>query len=306
MTNNEPGFEIGKQIWPSIASTGGNATETEISAIQQLIIEFADYLAHALDNKGITRFAFPLFRPFNAVFGITKEYILIIISPLAGGIATLRFMNWQDAPAINIEQANSMVLQQLGWRENTAFSIPGILLYENTSSRQPRLQGLANDLAERIKGELQRLKHKAKMQPIFRTSIEELDVDPTLCFVLMPFKPEFDRIYQDQIRLAIEEVGLKALRADEVFSPTPIVEDIWTYIARSRIIVADVTDKNPNVFYELGLAHAIGKPVIILSQHKEDVPFDIAYIRYILYTDNADGWQKLKENLVSALSSLAN
>jgi len=102
--------------------------------------------------------------------------------------------------------------------------------------------------------------------PVFRAR----DVKPTqdLCFVLMPFIASLDRLYREKIKPTVEACGFKCLRADDLFSPTPILEDIWIHICKSKVIIADVTGRNPNVFYEMGIAHTVGKPVIIVTQEK--------------------------------------
>jgi hypothetical protein len=177
-------------------------------------------------------------------------------------------------------------------------------LFKEPLTRKDELEGQAKNIVEKIKEQLIHQQHKVTFKPIFRTSLDELETDPKLCFVLMPFKPEFDRIYKDVLQPAIKDTGLKPLRADDIFSPTPIVEEVWSHIAKSKLIIADVTDKNPNVFYELGLAHTIGIPVIIITQNKEDVPFDIAYIRYLTYKDNESGWSNLRQDLMKTISAI--
>ena len=163
---------------------------------------------------------------------------------------------------------------------------------------------IAEDIAERLRADIERQSHQVRFHPVFRTQLEDLESDDSLCFVLMPFSAQFDRLYREVIAPAVEESGLKPLRADEVFSPTPVVEDVWANIAAARVLIADVTNKNPNVFYELGLAHAVGRPVIVITQNKADVPFDIAYIRYFVYADNQVGWQELKRQLGRAITSI--
>lgn len=137
--------------------------------------------------------------------------------------------------------------------------------------------------------------------PIFgaRNLIQE-----NLCFVLMPFKPPFDRIYQEHIKPTVETMGFACKRADDIFSPNPIIEDIWTHILKSKVIIADVTGRNPNVFYEIGIAHTVGRSVIIITQDERDVPFDIAQYRYFLYSDNQEGWERLRKSITIALESL--
>jgi len=85
------------------------------------------------------------------------------------------------------------------------------------------------------------------------------------------------------------------------FEPRPrvmsVMERIWVLINKSRLLVADLTDKNSNVFYELGIAHTIGKDVIMISQKEEDIPFDIRHLPYIIYKDDKDGRKELKQKL---------
>ena len=76
-------------------------------------------------------------------------------------------------------------------------------------------------------------------------------IDDRLCFVLMPFGGRFDEYYSFVIKPAIESVGLVARRADEIYGTDAIISDVWRSIWKARAIVADVTDKNPNVIMSL-------------------------------------------------------
>jgi hypothetical protein len=107
---------------------------------------------------------------------------------------------------------------------------------------------------------------------------EALDV-----FVLMPLKADMRAVYEDHIKPICSSMKLTVRRADDFFTAEAIVEDIWSAVASARLIVADCTDRNPNVFYEIGLAHTIGKPTILLTQREEDIPFDLRHRRYITY-----------------------
>ena len=108
-------------------------------------------------------------------------------------------------------------------------------------------------------------------------------LDPGLCFVLMPFLDSLRPVYEDHIKPIVEAVGLRCVRADEIVGTAAITKDIWEHICRARVIVADLTGMNANVFYEIGLAHALGKDVILLSQSMDDVPFDLKMLRCIVY-----------------------
>jgi hypothetical protein len=118
------------------------------------------------------------------------------------------------------------------------------------------------------------------------------------CFVMMPFGEWFDLYYQDLYVPAIREAGFEPVRADELFSTGSVVEQIWEQITKAKIVLADLTDKNPNVFYELGLAHAAIKPVIFVSSKLDDIPFDLRHLRVIIYEVREPNWgDKLKKNI---------
>jgi hypothetical protein len=107
-----------------------------------------------------------------------------------------------------------------------------------------------------------------------------------LCFVMMPFGQEFDRLYYEFIKASIEQFGLTPLRADEIPSTGLIMEQIRVSIQQSRLCVADVSQRNPNVLYEVGIAHTLGKPTILLTSKIEEVPFDIRALRIVVYDPN--------------------
>lgn len=102
-------------------------------------------------------------------------------------------------------------------------------------------------------------------------------------FVIMPFEEKYKNVFSKHITNVCDKMKLKSLRADDMAGSTKIMEDVWSLIFNSKIIIADCTGKNSNVFYELGIAHTIGKKVIIITQNTDDIPFDIKHIRYIKY-----------------------
>ncbi len=110
-----------------------------------------------------------------------------------------------------------------------------------------------------------------------------LSSSSNLCFVLMPFDKPFDDTYRLIIAPAVRQAGLEVMRADQIFTPGPIMEQIRSAIQQSRLCIADLTGRNPNVLYELGIAQTLGKPSILMVQDVEDVPFDIRQYRVIQY-----------------------
>lgn len=126
-----------------------------------------------------------------------------------------------------------------------------------------------------------RLENIVPAEPIWIS--RDFKIDDTLGFVLMPFQERFFCVYEDAIQPALNSAGLRGMHAGEVFDNREIVEDIWESISKARLIIADVTGRNPNVFYELGICHTLGKEVIVLTQSSADVPFDIRHRRFIEY-----------------------
>jgi len=104
-----------------------------------------------------------------------------------------------------------------------------------------------------------------------------------LCFVIMPFNPNFNNIYGTLIKPVAEKFGLTVLRADDIYSPGSITEQIRAAIQQARLCIADVSDKNPNVLYEVGIAHSLGKPTVLLTKQMNDVPFDLKSMRVVGY-----------------------
>lgn len=139
-----------------------------------------------------------------------------------------------------------------------------------------------------------------------KTAAVSVNVNPgTSCFVMQPFQAPLGGYYESIFRPAIEQAGLAPVRADaEIFGTGKIIDQIWRGIQHASVLVAELTTKNPNVFYELGLAHASRKPVILVSSNEEDVPFDLRHIRTIFYDKNDPFWgKKLTDNLADKIKS---
>lgn len=114
----------------------------------------------------------------------------------------------------------------------------------------------------------------------------------------MPFGQPYDEYYQEIYLPAIQKHSLKAQRADYLYRPSPILHDIWDFINEAPLIIADITRRNPNVMYELGLAHAIAKPAIIISDNIQDVPFDLRSLRILLYDIKKPSWAQALQNAI--------
>ena len=129
------------------------------------------------------------------------------------------------------------------------------------------------------------------------------------CFIMMPFAQPLGGYYATIYQPAIEKAKLKANRADaEIYGTGKIIDQIWSGINSARVLVAELTGRNPNVLYELGIAHALRKPVVLVSSNEEDVPFDVRHVRVIYYDVRDPFWgtkliEKVAENILSALGN---
>lgn len=136
---------------------------------------------------------------------------------------------------------------------------------------------------------------------VFRVPNAKVEAD--LVSVMMPFGMSFDRV-SEAIRKSCTECDLRCQRGDDIWDEAEVVQDVFSLIYRSRVVVCDFSTRNPNVFYEAGIAHTLGKPVIPIVQNPEDIPFDLRHLRFIKYHDNGEGREKLKRDVAQKLRAI--
>ncbi len=125
-----------------------------------------------------------------------------------------------------------------------------------------------------------------------------------LVAVMMPFAPEFDEVYAT-IQQACRPAHLTCERADKIWEESTVIQDVFNLIYRSHIVVADLTHNNPNVMYEVGIAHTLGRPVVPITREPAMRPFDIAHHRILGYVADAKGLAAMREQLARRLRHLA-
>jgi hypothetical protein len=128
--------------------------------------------------------------------------------------------------------------------------------------------------------------------------------EPGKVFVVMQFSPPYEELYKDVIHPLTKKAGLEAYRADEVFGPGLIMNDIIRAIEEAKIVIAEVTAPNENVFYELGYAHALKKPTILLADRTKKLPFDISGYRCLFYENSIGGKRQVEEALERHLQAI--
>jgi hypothetical protein len=127
--------------------------------------------------------------------------------------------------------------------------------------------------------------------------------DAKLVSVMMPFAANFTPVF-NAISDACKAAGLGCEKADDIWESSEIIQDIFSLIYRSKVVVCDFTGRNPNVFYETGIAHTLGRSVIPIAQHESDVPFDLRHHRFILYLNNNEGLKALTRKVLGRLRTL--
>jgi hypothetical protein len=131
---------------------------------------------------------------------------------------------------------------------------------------------------------------------VFRTPIT--GPEPDLVSVMMPFARSFDAVFVT-LKAACSACSLRCERADNIWDDEVVMQDVYSLIYRSRAVICDFSGRNSNVFYEAGIAHALGKPVIPIARSKKDIPFDLAHFRFANYKTSK--LRDLKKKIVSRL-----
>jgi len=142
-----------------------------------------------------------------------------------------------------------------------------------------------------------------RQRPTVFQIAEHESIEALLVSVMMPFNAEFDAVFTG-VQSAATGVGLRCRRADDIWENPSIIQDVVALIDRSRIVVCDCTGRNPNVFYEAGIAHTLGREVILIAQAEHDIPFDLRHLRFIRYRDNAQGIAELAVALQARMQTI--
>jgi hypothetical protein len=147
------------------------------------------------------------------------------------------------------------------------------------------------------------LRHTTKSRAtVFSTEAVTNQTDD-LVSLMMPFGAEFDPVLE-ALQQAADSIDLRCVRADDIWVHHHVIQDIVDLIAQAKVVVCDCTGKNPNVFYEIGIAHTLGKDVILITQSRDDIPFDLRHLRYVEYMRNREGLGDLTSAVQARLQTL--
>lgn len=129
---------------------------------------------------------------------------------------------------------------------------------------------------------------------------KDLQTEENLIFMLTSFHSDYESIYYITQEVCLD-LGFRLLRGDEEYVSTDLLTYTISNIAKAKLIIANIEGRNPNVFYELGIAHALGKKTILIAQAFENAPFDIRNFRIILYGNSGEYRKNLKNTIIDAL-----
>lgn len=199
--------------------------------------------------------------------------------------------------------------------------------YQIEYAFDPAIPPIPNKVLEKIAGELEienfefsRTHWAVKSVDLFKVLLRNeaakgpapkvfhLDYKPVsdkLISVMMPFHPGFDDVYA-ALTAAATQLGKRCNRADNIWNHDAIIQDVVSLICKSSVVICDLSGKNANVFYEAGIAHCLGKDVILITQSADDVPFDLRHLRHIQYLNNGEGLQQLTLKVLERIQTLEN
>ena len=123
-------------------------------------------------------------------------------------------------------------------------------------------------------------------------ALSDEPVDAALVAVMMPFDARFDPVYR-ALQDAVAAAGMTCQRVDDIWVHDHIIQDVVSLVCRASVVICDLSGRNANVFYEMGIAHVLAKDVVMITQSAQDVPFDVAHIRHIRYLPNGEGLEQL-------------
>lgn len=281
---------------------GSQIPEEQKQKVDSILDELEDEINTLAVRRSLKRAVVRTRLPCLTYTFINSTHLFVLASATDAITSTIYLPAVEGA--ISVEDVQREGIWEYGLEDPFVFRIRrrAVELERGHKERTHAVQSLAQQFVE---AEIERMMEKTQLMtisPIFGRA--RFRIQENLCLVIMPFRKDLDDVYENVVKPTIEGTGLVSRRADDIRGHQPIMGDIWKSICEAHVVVADLTGRNPNVFYELGIAHTVGKKTILISQQEEEsIPFDISHIRQIRYSDNASGLATLRDALVGTLKS---
>ena len=263
--------------------------------------------------------------PYRSSSKLTRFFVGLDLNFIHDGSTRINWVN--DA----LRQINEMdeINEQMPSRELTHVIEhvvhPDNFLFDEKVNHEKALQAMRDSLKSSGLGIIvgaDRIPRLAPLQGEFvSTSHEEVQIERLITFkpsvfkvpkeppsdklisVMMPFNAAFKGTY-DAVHRVADHMGLECLRADDIWEDSTFIQDIFSLIFRSHVVVVDFSGRNPNVMYETGIAHTLGKTVIPITQSLDDIPSDLGHHRALKYLPNEEGYRDLSNSLWRRLKPL--
>lgn len=268
-----------------MALIGGDLQEPRQQRIQKLAKAFGKHVRQLALANGIPASALSVWRASFFFGGVDIQSVYFLFADAAGG-TQLRFMDLSLYGRVGLDRFVADVRSQVG-DPVFSFELPISILKQPESKDDES----TNDAARQyIDGLLRAFTKEAE---------EHGEIDESLCFVIMSFSgnPILQDFYEKSIKPTVESLGYRCERIDEQEFNGSIRDRILQNIRQARFIIADVTEARPNCYYELGVAHSVGKEVIHLTNSTKDIHFDIKDFNFIVYSRQDELSRKLKQRI---------
>ncbi|MCT3570455.1 hypothetical protein [Levilactobacillus brevis] len=306
----------------------------------QILIDAIIFRAWTLrESYGVSKYDFMLQAPINLVVGDYDDRLIVAFSfeKATNKISTLSEVLEYREPAnpnfVHFRNAfYDMVKIKMGFNDAVFMELNGLsqfqiqeetlsksVMADNYFQRFGQLLSLfvsdrgmnkcyvefdkaANDLIKSVRNRKQ--VGNMRVNPIFKA--RDISVDENMVFCALPFTKGRLEIFDEVIKPKLEsDFGMTVVRSGNMFKPNmDIMENIWTYINQAKIVIVDISDKNPNVYYELGMCHTLGKETIIIcdeesyeNDYDKKLPFDIGRMNTIFYHNTGAGPTKMVEDI---------
>ncbi len=283
---------------------GGDMPTDLIEKVDGMLDQFMGIVNNLVEERKIQRGIVRSQNPSSIVAVLDRATLYILAQHHAGALSTM--YTYHPDKQISEQKALSSARWEFGYEDPYMVVFPAVVLDESERDRRDILRVIA---LTHVESEVQRainLMSLMQIRPLFGHA--SYIVDDRTASVLVPLNDEGDDLYDEAIKPALERAGLIPRRALEFGDDEDKLKAIWRDICRSRMVVADLTDADPLVMYELGIAHTVGKEALILCKRGRCPKFPSKLIgaNFLDYDEGEDGLVKLRADMAEALHSMMN
>ena len=271
--------------------------------VTQVLSMFDQQIKEVSHSRNLFATQVKLLQPLHCCVIVTDVEVFVVLAVHElGAISVVSIMDWPGT-LMDMPSAILLVERDFSFRNAFGFRFSRSVLDLDADDKKKAVAQIAEQYVEDEIENSERQRRIVRLNPIFQG--REFLLNEHLVFALFPFKEPYDTIYDDHIKPSVESIdGLKCQKANDIYNNRPIIEDIWQFTNESRVLIAELTGRNANVFYETGIAHTVGKEVILITQSMDDVPFDLRHLRCIVYEYTPRGTKTLEHNLKNTILNI--